>query len=92
MLILIAMLATPAWFALLGAHKVGAAIACYLFLSCVVDALPPLTPDSPVAYRFVHALLNALAANGWRVLVSLVPRLAEVFPNGLKFRSKPTES
>lgn len=92
MLFLIALLATPACIALLAAHKFTAAAIGYFVLSCVVDALPPVTSESSAAYRFCHALLNALAANGFRFLIALYPRLAELFPNGLQRRSNPTES
>ena len=75
----LALFLAPAFIGLLAAHKLVTGVVCWAIFSAVVDGMPEPTDDSSVVYRWLHASLNLLAANVFRMLAVLCPRFITIF-------------
>ena len=60
----------------LAAHKFMCVVVGWLLFSALVDGMPAPACDSSLAYRWLHASLNLLAGNLFRVLCALAPKFA----------------
>lgn len=75
----LALFLAPTFVTLLLAHKFVTGVACWAIFSAVVDGMPQPTEDSGVFYSWLHASLNLLAANIFRMLAVLCPRFTTIF-------------
>ena len=75
----LALFLAPAFITLLAAHKLATGVVCWAIFSSVVDGMPEPNEDSSLPYQWLHASLNLLAANIFRMLAILCPRFITIF-------------